>query len=175
MTRGSADACLRVPERAVGWLSKVRRVGRVTEPVESLPSETKPSPTGVCGSLQLRHVDAGSCNGCELEIGAAFSPVYDVEQFGVRLVASPRHADGLLVTGVVTLNMLQPLQNTLQAVPEPRMVIAVGDCACNGGMLGEAYGVVGPVSDVVGVDLEVPGCPPTPTDIVSALRSVTAR
>lgn len=110
-----------------------------------------------------------------MEIGAAFSPVYDVEQFGVRLVASPRHADGLLVTGVVTLNMLQPLQNTLQAVPEPRMVIAVGDCACNGGMFGEAYGVVGPVGDVIGVDLEVPGCPPTPTEIVSAIRSITTR
>lgn len=159
----------------MGWLSKIRRVGRVTESAAPLAAETMPAPTGVCGSLQLRHVDAGSCNGCELEIGAAFSPVYDAEQFGVRLVASPRHADGLLVTGVVTLNMLQPLQNTLQAVPEPRMVIAVGDCACNGGVFGGAYGVVGPVGDIIGVDLEVPGCPPTPTDIVSALRSVTGR
>jgi formate hydrogenlyase subunit 7 len=166
---------MRLLERAVGWLSKIYRVGRVTEPAGSLPAVTKPSPTGVCGSLQLRHVDAGSCNGCELEIGAAFSPVYDAEQFGVRLVASPRHADALLVTGVVTHNMLQPLQNTLRAVPEPRMVIAVGDCACNGGMFGEAYGVVGSVTDVIGVDLEVPGCPPTPTEIVSALRSVTGR
>jgi Ni,Fe-hydrogenase III small subunit len=159
----------------VGWLSKIRRVGRVTEPAGSLPAVASPAPTGVCGSLQLRHVDAGSCNGCELEIGAAFSPVYDAERFGVRLVASPRHADGLLVTGVVTRNMLQPLENTHQAVPEPRMVFAVGDCACNGGIFGGAYGVVGRVGDVVPVDVEVPGCPPTPTQIVSALRSVTAR
>ncbi len=91
----------------MGWLSKVRRVGRVAEPAgpPPPPPQTSPPSTGVRGSLQLRHVDAGSCNGCEFEIGAAFSPVYDAERFGVRLVASPRHADGLLVTGVVTLNM----------------------------------------------------------------------
>jgi len=159
----------------VGWLTKALRGGRATEPAGALPAKTVPAPTGVSGSLQLRHVDAGSCNGCELEIGAAFSPVYDAERFGVRLVASPRHADGLLVTGVVTRNMLRPLQNTLAAVPEPRMVFAIGDCACNGGVFGEAYGVVGPVGAVVPVDVEVLGCPPTPSQIVSALRSVTAR
>ena len=132
-------------------------------------------PTGVKGSLQLRHVDSGSCNGCELELTGAFSSVYDAERFGARVVASPRHADGLLATGVVTQNMRQPLLNTLNAVPEPRVVIAVGDCACGGGVFRAGYGVVGSVGDVVPVDLEVPGCPPTPQQIVTALRTVTGR
>ncbi|HET8591342.1 MAG TPA: NADH-quinone oxidoreductase subunit B family protein [Nakamurella sp.] len=134
-----------------------------------------PPPTGVRRSLQLRHVDAGSCNGCEIEIGAAFGPVYDAERYGARLVASPRHADALLVTGVVTRNMEQPLRNTLAAVPEPKMVIAVGDCARNCGVFAGGHGVVGSVRDVVGADVEVPGCPPRPEQIVEALRSVTGR
>jgi Ni,Fe-hydrogenase III small subunit len=120
-------------------------------------------------------VDCGSCNGCELEITGAFSPIYDAERFGARVVASPRHADGLLTTGVVTRNMHQPLLNTLRAVPEPRVVIAVGDCAINGGAFADGYGVVGPVTDVIRVDVEVPGCPPTPAQIITALRSVTGR
>jgi formate hydrogenlyase subunit 7 len=139
------------------------------------PEAAVSPPTAVAGSLQLRHVDAGSCNGCELEITGAFSPVYDAERFGARLVASPRHADGLLATGVVTQNMRQPLLNTLHAVPEPRVVIAVGDCACNGGVFTKGYGVVGAIGDVVPVDVEVPGCPPTPQEIITALRSVTGR
>ena len=158
-----------------GWLSKIARVGRVTETPDSPPEASVPEPTGVRGSLQLRHVDAGSCNGCELEIGGAFSPVYDAERFGARLVASPRHADALLVTGVVTRNMEQPLRNTLAALPQPRMVVAVGDCACDGGVFASAYGVVGVVGDVVPVDVQIPGCPPTPTQIVDGLRSVTGR
>jgi formate hydrogenlyase subunit 7 len=101
--------------------------------------------------------------------------VYDAERFGARLVASPRHADGLLATGVVTRNMRQPLLNTFAAVPEPRIVIAVGDCACNAGVFADGYGVVGSVGDVVAVDVEVPGCPPTPQQIIVALRSVTGR
>jgi formate hydrogenlyase subunit 7 len=159
----------------MGWFSKIRRVGRVVEPPAIAPRPAIAPPTGVRGSLQLRHVDAGSCNGCELELTGAFSPVYDAEQFGARLVASPRHADGLLVTGVVTRNMADPLRNALQATPEPRVVIAVGDCACNGGVFAGAYGVVGAVGEVVGVDVEIPGCPPTPDQIVTALRSVTGR
>ena len=127
------------------------------------------------GSLQLRHVDAGSCNGCELEIASAFGPVYDGERFGARLVASPRHADGLLVTGVVTRNMAMPLLKTLEATPRPRVVIAVGDCARNCGVFRGGYGVVGAVADVVPVDIEIPGCPPDPTAILEALRSVTRR
>jgi formate hydrogenlyase subunit 7 len=127
------------------------------------------------GSLQVRHVDAGSCNGCEVEISGAFGPVYDAERFGARLVASPRHADALLVTGVVTRNMAQPLRNTLDAVPQPRVVLAVGDCACNCGVFAGGYGVVGAVADVVPVDVEVRGCPPRPQEIIDALRSVTGR
>lgn len=159
----------------MSWIGKIRRVGRIVEPPQNAPEATIAPPTGVTGSLQLRHVDAGSCNGCELEITGAFSAVYDAERYGARLVASPRHADGLLTTGVVTHNMCQPLLNTFQAVPEPRVVIAVGDCACNGGAFADGYGVVGPVGDVVPVDVEVPGCPPTPQQIITALRTVTGR
>lgn len=159
----------------MSWIGKIGRVGRVVEAAPQAPEATVGAPTGVPGSLQLRHVDAGSCNGCELEITGAFSPVYDAERFGARLVASPRHADGLLATGVVTHNMREPLLNTFAAVPQPRVVIAVGDCACNGGVFNGAYGVVGPVSDVIGVDVEVPGCPPTPEQIITALRAVTGR
>jgi formate hydrogenlyase subunit 7 len=162
----------------LSWIGTIRRAGRIVEPapVASLaPDATVTPPTGVTGSLQLRHVDAGSCNGCELELSGAFSPVYDAERFGARVVASPRHADGIIATGVVTRNMHQPLLNTLASVPEPRVVIAVGDCACNGGGLTGGYGVVGSVADVIPVDVEVPGCPPTPPQIIEALRRVTGR
>jgi formate hydrogenlyase subunit 7 len=125
--------------------------------------------------LQLRHVDAGSCNGCEVELSGCFSPVFDAERYGARLVASPRHADGLVVTGVVTRNMRQALETTLSAVPEPRVVIAVGDCACDGGVFKDAYGVVGSVSSVIDVDVRVAGCPPAPAAIIAGLRSVTRR
>jgi len=159
----------------MSWIDRIFRVGRMVEAALDAPEAAVSPPTAVAGSLQLRHVDAGSCNGCELEITGAFSPVYDAERFGARLVASPRHADGLLATGVVTQNMRQPLLNTLHAVPEPRVVIAVGDCACNGGVFTKGYGVVGAIGDVVPVDVEVPGCPPTPQEIITALRSVTGR
>jgi len=159
----------------IQWLNRMRRVGRAVEPADERPPAARPPVTGVLGSLQVRHVDAGSCNGCEIEIAAAFSPVYDAERFGARLVASPRHADALLVTGVVTRNMAGPLRNTFDAVPEPRVVVAVGDCARNCGVFAGAYGVVGAVSDVVPVDLAVPGCPPPPDAIIAALRSVTGR
>jgi Ni,Fe-hydrogenase III small subunit len=122
------------------------------------------------GSLQLRHVDAGSCNGCELEVASAFSPVYDAERFGIRIEASPRHADGLMVTGPVTRNMAGPLRKTYEAVPEPRIVVSLGDCARDCGVFRGAYGVEGSVADVVPVDLHIPGCPPDPADIVAALR-----
>jgi formate hydrogenlyase subunit 7 len=147
----------------------------VAEPAGPKPEQALAPLAGVVGSVQLRHVDAGSCNGCEVEISGAFSPVYDAERYGARLVASPRHADALLVTGVVTRNMAQPLRDTYAAMPEPRSVIAVGDCARNCGLFADGYGVLGPVADVVPVDLEVPGCPPTPQQIVDALRSVTGR
>lgn len=120
-------------------------------------------------------MDAGSCNGCEIELGAAFGPVYDAERYGARLVASPRHADVLLVTGVVTRNMLEPLRRTVDATPNPKVVVAVGDCARNCGVFAQGYGVVGAVKDVTAVDLDVPGCPPEPEAIVAALRKVTGR
>lgn len=159
----------------MSWIAKIWHVGRIVEPAEGAPEATVAPPTGVCGSLQLRHVDAGSCNGCELELTGAFSPVYDAERFGARLVASPRHADALIATGVVTRNMAQPLRNTFEATPQPRVVIAVGDCARNCGIFADGYGVVGAVRDVIPVDVEVPGCPPRPQEIIDALRSVTGR
>jgi formate hydrogenlyase subunit 7 len=162
----------------MSWIARIGRVGRIVEPAppaaDARDAVVAP-PTGVKGSLQLRHVDCGSCNGCELELTGAFSAVYDAERFGARLVASPRHADGLVATGVVTRNMHHPLLNTLSSVPEPRVVIAVGDCACNGGAFTDGYGVVGAVGDVVPVDVQVPGCPPTPQQIIAALRTVTGR
>ncbi len=159
----------------MGWIGKIMRVGRVVEPAAVAPESAVKPPAGVRGSLQIRHVDAGSCNGCEVEISGAFGPVYDAERFGARLVASPRHADALLVTGVVTRNMVEPLRNTVQATPLPRVVIACGDCALNRGVFNQAYGVVGAVGEVVPVDVEIPGCPPTPSDIVAGLRSVTGK
>jgi len=127
------------------------------------------------GSLQLRHVDVGSCNGCELEIASAFGPHYDAARFGARLVASPRHADGLLVTGVVTKNMAGPLQKTLEATPEPLVVIACGDCAVNGGLFAGAYGIEADLDELVEVDVRIPGCPPHPAAITEALRGLTGR
>ena len=103
----------------MGWIGKILRVGRVVERADPAPEPAMDPPAGVRGSLQIRHVDAGSCNGCEVEISAVFGPVYDAERFGARLVASPRHADALLVTGVVTRNMADPLRNTVAATPQP--------------------------------------------------------
>jgi formate hydrogenlyase subunit 7 len=159
----------------MGWIRKILRAGRVVEPAAAAPKPTVIPPTGVRGTLSIRHVDAGSCNGCEVEISGAFGPVYDAERFGARLVASPRHADALLVTGVVTRNMVEPLRNTLDATPRPRVVIACGDCALNRGLFADAYGVIGAVGEVLPVDVEIPGCPPTPKDIVAGLRSVTGK
>ena len=162
---------------------KIRAVGRVAEPAPPAPTDHAPTATVLTsdtikelhGSVQIRHVDAGSCNGCEVEIASAFGPVYDAERYGARLVASPRHADALLVTGAVTLNMAEPLRRTYQAVPGPKLVVAVGDCACNCGVFGKAYGVAGAVNDIVPVDLEITGCPPRPDAIVEALRRLTGR
>jgi Ni,Fe-hydrogenase III small subunit len=154
----------------------IRRTGRVAEPAPASPPASRfEPPRALAGSAQVRHVDAGSCNGCEIEVGAAFGPVYDAERFGARLVASPRHADVVLVTGVVTRNMAEPLRRTVDATPRPRVVVAVGDCARSCGAFVAGYGVVGAVDAVVPVDLSVPGCPPEPDQIVAALRQVTGR
>ena len=155
---------------------KIRVTGRVAEPAPPQPAGERPAAAaGLRGSVQIRHVDAGSCNGCEVEIGSAFGPVYDAERYGARLVASPRHADALLVTGPVTRNMLEPLRRTYDAVPGPKVVVAVGDCARNCGVFAGAYGVAGAVRDVIPVDVEVAGCPPRPEAITEALRKLTGR
>jgi Ni,Fe-hydrogenase III small subunit len=123
-------------------------------------------------ALAIRQVDAGSCNGCELEIHALNNPRYNIEGYGIRFVASPRHADLLLVTGPVSRHMEEALRRTWEATPEPRMVLAVGDCGCNGGVFGESYASRGGVANVIPVDLALPGCPPTPLDILRAIRSL---
>jgi Ni,Fe-hydrogenase III small subunit len=120
-------------------------------------------------SLHIREVDAGSCNGCELEISALGNPYYDLERFGLHFVASPRHADCLLVTGPVTRNMAEPLRRTYDATPDPKIVIAIGDCAINCGVFKNSYAVIGSVDKVIPVDLFVPGCPPEPVDILRGI------
>src|SRR5438045_7375263 len=126
-------------------------------------------------SLSIREVDAGSCNGCELEIHARNNPFYDVERFGLRFVASPRHADVLLVTGPVTKNMRQALERTYAATPDPKWVVAVGDCARDGGCFAGSYAVVGGISAVVPVDLYISGCPPPPREILRGLLALMER
>lgn len=123
-------------------------------------------------SLAIREVDAGSCNGCELEIHALNNAFYDLERFGLRFVASPRHADVLLVTGPVTRNMREALERTYAATPAPKWVVAVGDCAIDGGVFAGSAAVVGGVAAVVPVDLHIPGCPPTPTRLLAGLLAL---
>ena len=126
-------------------------------------------------SLAIREVDAGSCNGCELEIHALNNAFYDLERFGLRFVASPRHADVLLVTGPVTRNMREALERTYQATPDPKWVVAVGDCAADGGIFSGSYAVVGGVDQIVPVDLHIRGCPPRPVQVLSGLLALLER
>jgi NADH-quinone oxidoreductase B subunit len=126
-------------------------------------------------SLSIREVDAGSCNGCELEIHSLNNAFYDLERFGLRFVASPRHADVLMVTGPVTKNMAQALRRTYDATPDPKWVVAVGDCAANGGIFAGSYAVVGGVDQVVPVDLHIRGCPPRPVQLLSGLLALLER
>lgn len=158
-------------------LSKIWRVGLVTEPVGAVHADS----VEICRELDrrikrlfgralaIREVDAGSCNGCELEITGLTSPVYDMERFGMHFVASPRHADMLLVTGPVTRNMEIPLRRTYEATPDPKFVVSVGDCAKTCGVFAGSYAVVGPVASVIPVDVHIPGCPPEPLDILRGL------
>src|SRR5262252_5140463 len=120
-------------------------------------------------SLAIREVDAGSCNGCELEIHALNNPLYNLEGLGIRFVASPRHADLLLVTGPVSKHMEVALRRTYEATPDPKLVVAVGDCGCTGGIFAESYASRGRVSNVIPVDVAVPGCPPSPTRILTGI------
>jgi Ni,Fe-hydrogenase III small subunit len=161
-----------------GLLRLIRGHGRIAEPALRSPTAEPGTPRGdaaFSGSIQVRHVDAGSCNGCEIEIASAFGPVYDLERYGVRLVASPRHADILLVTGPVTRNMADPLVKAYEAMPEPKRVVALGDCARDCGVFAGAYGVQGRVSDFIPVDATVAGCPPEPEAIITALRRLSGR
>ena len=124
--------------------------------------------------LAIRHVDAGSCNGCELEIHGANNPYYNLEGMGIKFVASPRHADLLLVTGPVSRNMEEALRRTYDAMPEPKLVVAIGDCGCDGGIFGESYASRGRVANVIPVDVAVPGCPPEPAAIIQGILTAVS-
>ena len=131
---------------------------------------------GFEGALTIRHVDAGSCNGCELEINALNNPYYNLEGLGIKFVASPRHADLLLVTGPVSRHMETALRRTYDATPDPKLVVAIGDCGCDGGIFGESYASAGRVANVIPVDVAVPGCPPHPNRILAGiLTAISAR
>ena len=125
-------------------------------------------------ALAIRHVDAGSCNGCELEIHAVNNPYYNLEGLGIKFVASPRHADMLLVTGPVSRHMEVALKRTYEATPEPKLVVALGDCGCTGGIFGESYASCGRVSNVIPVDVAVSGCPPTPLQIIEGILTAVS-
>jgi Ni,Fe-hydrogenase III small subunit len=163
---------------------QIARAGIATEPAPFTTAQDSPQAVEriqkeileILGqALAIRQVDAGSCNGCELEIHALNNPYYNLEGLGIRFVASPRHADMLLVTGPVSRNMEMALRRTYDATPEPRLVVAVGDCGCNGGLFGESYATCGAVSNVLPVDVTVPGCPPPPIEIMRAILSAVRR
>jgi Ni,Fe-hydrogenase III small subunit len=126
-------------------------------------------------ALTIRQVDAGSCNGCELEIHALGNPYYNIEGMGIKFVASPRHADLLLVTGPVSKHMAIALKRTYDATPDPKLVVAVGDCGCSGGIFGESYASLGRVSNVLPVDVAIPGCPPTPTALLQGILAAISK
>jgi Ni,Fe-hydrogenase III small subunit len=147
-----------------------------TSDIESVGREAKKKIQKVLGrSLSIREVDAGSCNGCELEIIALNNPIYDIERFGIHFVASPRHADMLLVTGPVTRNMELALLKTYRAMPEPRLVVAVGACGISGGIFGKNYASLGGVDQVIPVDVYIPGCPPRPQALLHGILLAIGR
>ena len=158
-------------DAATGHATFAREIGRTGSSLSESAQRLRERIRGRLGrSLHVRQVDAGSCNACELEIAATTNPLYDLERFGIHLVASPRHADVLLVTGPVTRNMEIALRSTYEATPEPRVVVAVGACGCSGGLFGEGtYAAVGGVDRVVPVDVYIPGCPPRPQAILNGL------
>ncbi|MGZ8463914.1 MAG: NADH-quinone oxidoreductase subunit B family protein [Candidatus Binatia bacterium] len=163
--------------------SKILRTGLVTEPLgdssdklfEIVKKTAAEIQRHLGRALAIREVDAGSCNGCEIEISGLTGPVYDSERFGIHFVASPRHADMLLVTGPVTRNMEVPLLKTYDATPAPKLVVAVGDCAKNCGVFKGGYAIIGSVDQVVPVDVFVLGCPPEPTDILNGILAALDR
>ena len=164
--------------------TKILRTGIVTEALADTPSDGAVTLVREIDgraralfrrALAIRQVDAGSCNGCELEISGLAGPVYDMERFGLHFVASPRHADMLLVTGPVTRNMAVPLRKTYDATPDPKLVVAVGDCARTCGVFAGSYAVAGPVDAIVPVDAYVDGCPPEPTEILRGILAALGR
>jgi Ni,Fe-hydrogenase III small subunit len=163
--------------------SKILQVGLVTEPlapperdVVRLLHDVEAGARRMFGrALAIREVDAGSCNGCEIEITGLTSPVYDSERFGIHFVASPRHADMLLVTGPVTRNMMIPLVKTYEATPAPKLVVAVGDCARSCGVFQGSYAIAGSVDQIIPVDVFVDGCPPEPADILRGILAAIGR
>lgn len=164
-------------------LSKILRTGIVTEPfvpiesdVERVLQAVEAKTRRLLGrALAIREVDAGSCNGCEIEISGLTGPTYDASRFGIHFVASPRHADMLLVTGPVTRNMELPLRKTYEATPDPKLVVAVGDCARTCGVFAGSYAIAGSVDKVIPVDVFVDGCPPTPTAILTGILAALDR
>ena len=157
-------------------LNKIGSIGVVTEPAPRSDDALRVAERlqerirAMLGrALCIRQVDAGSCNGCELEIHALNNPLYNIEGLGIKFVASPRHADLLLVTGPVARNMELALKRTYDATPDPKLVVAVGDCGCTGGVFGESYASAGRVANVIPVDVAVPGCPPAPERILAAI------
>jgi Ni,Fe-hydrogenase III small subunit len=162
-------------------LHKIGSIGVVTEPAPAsdetlrIAERLQAQIRDIMGrALCIRQVDAGSCNGCELEIHATNNPLYNIEGLGIRFVASPRHADMLLVTGPVSRNMELALRRTYDATPDPKLVVAIGDCGCTGGVFGESYASAGRVSNVIPVDVAVPGCPPSPTRILAGILTAIA-
>jgi len=164
-------------------LRQIGKVGTVSEPAPDIGEVQAAEAAaihrdllGILGqALCIRQVDAGSCNGCELEINALGNPYYNLEGLGIKFVASPRHADLLLVTGPVSRNMETALKRTFEATPEPKLVVAVGDCGCDGGIFGESYASCGRVGNVIPVDEVVPGCPPQPLDILRGILKAVRR
>jgi Ni,Fe-hydrogenase III small subunit len=164
-------------------LTQIFRTGIVTEPLD--PADGEAQIVGhrlkeairkrFQGSLTIRQVDAGSCNGCELEIHALNNPIYNCERFGIHFTASPRFADMLLVTGPVTRNMEIALRRTYLGTPDPKLVVAVGDCGCNGGIFGESYASLGGIDKVIPVDVYIPGCPPTPSALLNGILQAVNR
>ena len=166
------------PAGAQGKLVATQRSPLATQPsnLDSIGTELKARIAKVLGrSLHIREVDAGSCNGCEIEIVGLNSPVYDIERFGIHFVASPRHADMLLVTGPVSRNMELALRKTYDATPDPRLVVAVGACGCSGGIFGQNYASLGGVDKVIPVDVYIPGCPPNPHALLHGILMAIGR